>query len=531
MSNQNATSDDRLVELIVLNVGLQAGILSQRVFTMFVVMALVTTFLTTPLTTFLYPQWYQLKIEAWRRGEIDWDGNPIARPSDDQQHPYPEEKLTLHQPLIQKCMVVLNRMEDLPSMMTITKLLASAPRHPPPPSATPVSPAATALKIHCLRLMELTQRTSAVMKVSERHFDRLDPLVNVFRTFGKLNEVLVTAKLAIVPDDSFADSVQYQAVRSRSEMVIVPWSPGVVKSVGSSAVHPDEFIRVVLEKVESHVSVMIDTTLHVDDEESEPSLSRSISVTSLQNRATKTTTSSEIEPSPVVQFQEGYQIFLPYFGGQDDRVALKLVIQLLHCTDVTATIVRIRPTHEASNLPSPPVSHYVPETSSTPDSPKHQTSSPIKSSVASALAKVHFPEALHTTPPTPESVQDDPELHEDDAYVTTLLDAISPEIKPQLRVETVDTSTPLQYVVKRANREMQMNGTKYHLIIAGRGAKYLRPRKLARSLHQDLMALAKGRHSETVGKSALGDVGEALLLFGQITGGILVVQCAEANSE
>jgi Kef-type K+ transport system membrane component KefB len=44
----------RLVELIVLNVGLQAGILSQRVFTMFVVMALVTTFLTTPITTFLY---------------------------------------------------------------------------------------------------------------------------------------------------------------------------------------------------------------------------------------------------------------------------------------------------------------------------------------------------------------------------------------------------------------------------------------------------------------------------------------------
>jgi hypothetical protein len=42
-----------LVELIVLNVGLQAGILSQKVFTIFVVMALVTTFLTTPITTFL----------------------------------------------------------------------------------------------------------------------------------------------------------------------------------------------------------------------------------------------------------------------------------------------------------------------------------------------------------------------------------------------------------------------------------------------------------------------------------------------
>jgi Kef-type K+ transport system membrane component KefB len=48
------STHDRLVELIVLNVGLQAGILSQRVFSMFVVMALITTFLTTPIVTFLY---------------------------------------------------------------------------------------------------------------------------------------------------------------------------------------------------------------------------------------------------------------------------------------------------------------------------------------------------------------------------------------------------------------------------------------------------------------------------------------------
>ena len=79
--------------------------------------------------------------------------------------------------------------------------------------------------------MELTQRTSAVMKVSERHFDRLDPLINVFRTFGKLNEVLVTAKLAIVPDDSFADSVQLEALKMKAEMVIVPWASNLFRVV------------------------------------------------------------------------------------------------------------------------------------------------------------------------------------------------------------------------------------------------------------------------------------------------------------
>jgi hypothetical protein len=47
-----------LVELIVLNIGLQDKILSTRTFTMFVVMALVTTFATAPLVSWLYPAWY-----------------------------------------------------------------------------------------------------------------------------------------------------------------------------------------------------------------------------------------------------------------------------------------------------------------------------------------------------------------------------------------------------------------------------------------------------------------------------------------
>eukprot|EP01111_Echinosteliopsis_oligospora_P016677 TRINITY_DN7013_c0_g1_i1.p1 TRINITY_DN7013_c0_g1~~TRINITY_DN7013_c0_g1_i1.p1 ORF type:complete len:753 (+),score=196.67 TRINITY_DN7013_c0_g1_i1:68-2260(+) len=43
-----------LVELIVLNLGLDVGVLTIEVFTMFVIMALVTTFLTTPLVHFIY---------------------------------------------------------------------------------------------------------------------------------------------------------------------------------------------------------------------------------------------------------------------------------------------------------------------------------------------------------------------------------------------------------------------------------------------------------------------------------------------
>ena len=38
-----------LVELVVLNAGLELGILTPKLFTMMVIMALVTTFMTTPI--------------------------------------------------------------------------------------------------------------------------------------------------------------------------------------------------------------------------------------------------------------------------------------------------------------------------------------------------------------------------------------------------------------------------------------------------------------------------------------------------
>lgn len=41
-----------LMELIALNIGYDMGILSQRIFTMLVIMALVTTVMTGPLLTF-----------------------------------------------------------------------------------------------------------------------------------------------------------------------------------------------------------------------------------------------------------------------------------------------------------------------------------------------------------------------------------------------------------------------------------------------------------------------------------------------
>jgi Kef-type K+ transport system membrane component KefB len=45
-----------LVELVILNIGLDLGILSPALFSIMVLMALVTTLMTTPLLRFVYPE-------------------------------------------------------------------------------------------------------------------------------------------------------------------------------------------------------------------------------------------------------------------------------------------------------------------------------------------------------------------------------------------------------------------------------------------------------------------------------------------
>jgi Kef-type K+ transport system membrane component KefB len=54
-----------LMELVVLNIGLDIGVISDRVFAMMVVMALVTTWMTTPLLSRLWPQaWVDREVAA-----------------------------------------------------------------------------------------------------------------------------------------------------------------------------------------------------------------------------------------------------------------------------------------------------------------------------------------------------------------------------------------------------------------------------------------------------------------------------------
>ncbi|KAG6836189.1 hypothetical protein H0H93_010495 [Arthromyces matolae] len=322
-----------LVELIVLNIGLQAGILDTRTFSMFVVHAIVLTFITTPLTLLFYPEKYRIHAGREVNPHADEEG-PAAR-----QYLDDEAKT--------RFAVVLDRIEQLPAAMTIAQLIqpsalsnassltlttaestASQPVEKPAHGLQPIA-------VNALRLVELTNRTSAVFK--SKAVESLvynDPVVSAFRTFGFINRINVSGTLSVVEFDEFSAAIAKHAAETDSQMVIIPWARGVTViadefgSTGpfnpfdgvfhktttqdqTSSVVYSEFIRRVFSSSPRHVALFVDRGL------------------------------SAPYSSAISQ-----HLFLPFFGGPDDRLALHFIVQLCHNPSVHATVVRIRKVDE-----------------------------------------------------------------------------------------------------------------------------------------------------------------------------------------
>ncbi|KAI1453435.1 K+/H+ antiporter 1 [Annulohypoxylon moriforme] len=339
-----------LVELIVLNIGLQARILSQRTFTIFVVMALVTTVATTPLTKWLYPPWYQKKLDQWKRGEIDWDGRPLEGANQ------PGSLSQIQDTGIRRLLVYL-RLDSLPSLFTFISLLGDEHVTPKSKAGDALDSHATddagnvpisrsrPLEVHGLRLVELTERTSSVMKVTESDdYARRDPVVNAFQTFSQLHDVAASGNVIIVPEDSYARTVVEQASVQESDFVLIPWSDAgsnkddtttpfkvSMEDRFSGKAHLD-FIRIALNKAVCNTGIFIDNKFGTGSSKGRPNLPRTISNVSMPSLR-------QVVTPPIAD--KSHNIFFPYLGGVDDRIALRFVLQLAKNPLITVTIAHL----------------------------------------------------------------------------------------------------------------------------------------------------------------------------------------------
>ncbi|KAF8125760.1 Sodium/hydrogen exchanger family-domain-containing protein [Boletus edulis] len=331
-----------LVELIVLNVGLQAGILSPRVFSMFVLETLTLTFMTTPLVMALYPPERRLRV-----GET-------AHPAGGDERGQHDEKASVineEQPWRHRFTLVLDKLDHIPSAMALTQLVL--PPHSPPSDIMSTTTKTEGMDKHkipemsveALQLIELSDRTSAMMKSSVA--DSLlhtDPVLGIFRMFGELNELAVTTSLSVVPHDDFAHSVAQHALRHASHLVLLPWlpptAPAVVDTPDTATVASGNTPRPT--KTDHNPFDVIFGSVAGGKGDKSPSDIHSQFVRGVFAQS-KTDVALFIDTGDRMGARVGVfmHVFLPFFGGPDDRLALAFVVQLCLNPRMTATVVRM----------------------------------------------------------------------------------------------------------------------------------------------------------------------------------------------
>lgn len=351
-----------LVELIVLNVGLEAGIIERKLFSMMVLVAVVLTFMTTPCTLLIYPYKYHSranlgdsKEEAQNRAARDaFLGASAGGAAGGREYST-------------RLLVVLQKLEHLASTMFITQLLepelnvtaqtatadpkrldgdvqsteqaleqGTSDRETTPGRDSNVAGSANVpVHIDALKLIELTGRTYSVMQSAEK--DQLlltDDALQLYRQFGRLRGMDISPHISIVAQDSFPSAVAEYAQDLASELIVIPWSvsgpqrPAADDKAGSStdqaAPAPStpfdgifatdgspiytHFIRKLFSRATSDIALFIDRGFG----------------------------GAHVTPPGA-----GQHVYFPFFGGPDDRLALRLVVQLCHHAHVSATVIRI----------------------------------------------------------------------------------------------------------------------------------------------------------------------------------------------
>ncbi|GAA5859102.1 hypothetical protein JCM1840_003752 [Sporobolomyces johnsonii] len=366
-----------LVELIVLNIGLSAGILNNQIFAMFVLMALVTTFITTPLTLVFYPVSYRLKKDRERRALTSATSGSLGK--DDSGPNTTTSGDGLVEKPLSRFAVVLEQFDHLPALMAFLRLVqapsvvdssaiaaggqsasdraaaeeksALALADDTPPSSRPVvlAPAIT-VSLSALRLVALTDRTSALLRAasSTSALLRADSLSTVLRSFAAGLGISVHSGLSIVNQEGYAEQVAQFVDERESEMVVLPWALEGVAKAGERETDEVEEIGV----VEQYLPNPFEGLFGVEKgrngtkggEAAEyAAFARKVFAQASCDVALFLDRSSSASSTTFTSLPTSRShLFLPFYGGSDDRLCLSLLVQLVASNPgLTATVLRL----------------------------------------------------------------------------------------------------------------------------------------------------------------------------------------------
>ena len=474
-------------------------------------MALVTTFATTPLTSILYPRWYQIKLAAWKRGEIDWDDNRL----NDEESQSRGDSVSFSKAQNSEVTKLLTylRADSMPSVLTIISLLAKTTTAAFSPKVHPnkrdekfleasmssQSTSKQSIQVHGVRFLELTDRDSSVMKVSEMdEYRSRDPIVNTFRTFGQVNQISVAGDVVLTPESNYAKSLKEKASEVFAELVFIPWSgSGAMNDQPLLSDSPEtrfangsysRFVSTALNNAVSNVAVFVDQgfggSKKINPNRRPSMMKRTISAVTHQDLNTLS------KPS----MNQGHHIFFPFFGSEDDKVALRFVLQLAMNPSVTATIVR----YQLSEAIMGEVT-----SNSSPYGSRPSFSNPID--VKNPTVTTSDPSSHYAT------------------FFSSLRDSLPSQLNSRVVFETYSSNSPFNDILDFARKEVGVNSNNAgDMIVLGRNIEF--NVALRGDIHQDT-EVSFGSEA----KDALGVLAEGVIRKG-LNASVLVMKAVTMGS-
>lgn len=195
-----------IVEIVVLNVGLNAQIISEKVYSMFIVMTLITTFLTTPLTRWVYPPRYREKLARMNAERANGENDLINC------HELSIESLTRFK--FSAVVLLLRKIETIPQLMFFIRDLKNDGEDS---------------EVRAIHLREFTSRTSHLLEASsageneitnnEQEYANSTSILAIVSTFSTMLNLSFSAESILTPIKTFAASVNSR-ITSPSNFVL-----------------------------------------------------------------------------------------------------------------------------------------------------------------------------------------------------------------------------------------------------------------------------------------------------------------------
>ncbi|CAM6121388.1 unnamed protein product [Calypogeia fissa] len=275
-----------LVELIVLNIGHDRGVLTDEVFAIMVLMALVTTCMTTPILMALYKP---------ARNNVPYTRRQLY------QDVSPKEQLRI--------MTCVHGIMTVPAMINLTETMRGQTTR--------------RMRLYILHLIELSDRPSAIRMVQRARRDgrpfwdengtsRTDPIVVSYESYERLSKVTVRCMNArcISGFEDMHEDICITAADKRAAIIILPFHKPV-KQDGSFETGNTGFRTVnrkVLQYAPCSVGILVDRGLW--------------------------------GPAQVAPRKVDHNAVVLFFGGPDDREAMALGVRMAEHPGVKLKVIQ-----------------------------------------------------------------------------------------------------------------------------------------------------------------------------------------------